>query len=453
MSVLPRVSVIGTGYLGATHAVCMASLGFDVVAIDIDPEKVDLLNRGRVPFHEPGMPELLESAQRHGRITFTTDYAAAKDADVHFLCVGTPSAIDGSADLSYLRAAVTNLAPHLDRKSLVVGKSTVPPGTAAAMTELLTDLAPAGSEVELAWQPEFLREGHAVEDTLRPNRLVFGVRSEWALDQLNRVFAPVIEEGTPVVVADLVTAELVKIAANTYLATKISFANGLAELCDKVGGDVATLVDALGYDSRIGRQYLGPGIGYGGGCLPKDLSSLLTWAESIGAGDSVGFLRTVREINDRCRDRVILQTLDQLDGNLQDARICVLGVAFKPDSDDVRESPSLEIARRLHQLGARVTVHDPAAMGNARRVAPELTYAGTLIGAADGADVVLVLTEWREFREMDPRRLGEWVASRKIVDGRLCLDAKAWTDAGWHVAIPGRPVHAGPITAPAPVPA
>ncbi|MFE1959153.1 UDP-glucose dehydrogenase family protein [Streptomyces sp. NPDC059479] len=437
----PRLTVIGTGYLGATHAICMAILGFDVLGVDVDPVKIERLRSGEVPFFEPGLPELLAKALDSGRLRFTTSSEeAAEFGDVHFICVGTPQQKDSyAADLTYVDSAVESLARHLRRRALVVGKSTVPVGTAARLTELVQRVAPAGTDVELAWNPEFLREGYAVEDTLRPDRLVFGTGSEWAEQQLRAAFAPVIAQDTPVVVTDLPTAELVKVAANSFLATKISYINAMAEVCEATGADVTGLATALAYDDRIGGRFLKPGLGFGGGCLPKDIRAFTHRAEELGVGQAVAFLREVDGINQRRRARTVDLVRELTGGELSGVRVTALGAAFKPNSDDIRDAPALDVARTLHRSGAHVTVVDPAATENARRAFPELDYATDAMTAAAGADVVLLLTEWTQFREIDPHAMGEVVGRRRIVDGRHALDPAQWRAAGWEYRALGRP--------------
>ncbi|MFE5289498.1 UDP-glucose dehydrogenase family protein [Nocardia sp. NPDC056611] len=450
-----RISVIGTGYLGATHAAGMAELGFDVLGVDNDPAKAAALSAGRVPFHEPGLPDLLAGHVANGRLRFGTSLvAAAEFADVHFLCVGTPPGVNGAADLSQLYSALDGLVPHLTRNCLIVGKSTVPVGTAEALTARIAELAPEGISVDLAWNPEFLREGHAVHDTLHPNRLVFGVTTpdaEWALRQ---VYATPIAGGSPVVITNLPTAELIKVSANAFLATKISFINAMAELCDLTGADVTLLADALGHDDRIGRKFLGAGLGYGGGCLPKDVRALIARATELGAGESVAFLRDVDAVNLRRRERVVRETLELLGGEHRPTgRVGILGAAFKPLSDDVRDSPALDVARRLHAAGVEVTVFDPAATAPARAVAPQLVFAATPAAALHEADVVLHLTEWREFRELDPGFLRAVARGRVIIDARNTLDPEPWLAAGWDFRALGRLVEprtaAGAVGAPA----
>ncbi|MGW8375219.1 UDP-glucose/GDP-mannose dehydrogenase family protein [Streptomyces sp. ODS28] len=438
------VTVIGTGYLGATHAVCMAALGFETLGMDVDPEKIEALSAGHLPFYEPGLEPLLRGQLASGRLRFTTSYEeVAAFADVHFSCVGTPQRPDGpGADLRYVEAVVDGLGPHLTRPCLLVGKSTVPVGTAERLGSRIAELAPAGREAEVAWNPEFLREGFAVQDTLRPDRLVFGVASERAERLLREVYAPLLAPAdgaapVPLVVADPATAELVKVAANSFLATKISFINAMAEVCEAAGADVLPLAEALSYDSRIGSRFLRSGVGFGGGCLPKDIRAFMARADELGAGRAVGFLREVDEVNERRRTAVV-DLARELGGAFPGRRVAVLGAAFKPDSDDIRDSPALAVADRIQQLGAEVTVYDPKAMDNARKAFPALTFAESVTEAAAGGDVLLHLTEWPEFQGIDPYGLGEAVARRRIVDGRNTLDAARWRAAGWDYRAPGR---------------
>ncbi|MFB2585333.1 UDP-glucose dehydrogenase family protein [Herbiconiux liukaitaii] len=437
----PRITVIGTGYLGATHAVCMAILGFDVLGVDVDEKKIADLASGTVPFFEPGLPEKLREALDSGRLRFSTDFdEAARFGDVHFICVGTPQAKDShAADLRYVDAAFTALASRIDRKALLVGKSTVPIGTAARLTALVQEVSPVGAELELAWNPEFLREGFAVKDTLHPDRLVFGVSSEWARAQLEAAFRPILDDATPVVVADLATAELVKVAANSFLATKISYINAMAEVCEATGADVNLLASALSYDTRIGGRFLKPGLGFGGGCLPKDIRAFVYRAEELGVGQAVGFLKEVDGINQRRRVRTVDLVRELAGGDLAGKRIAALGAAFKPNSDDVRDAPALDVARFLYMEGAEVTVYDPEANANAHRAYPDLSYADSMDEALQDADVVVLLTEWQEFRDAAPEGLGALVRSRRIVDGRHALDADAYRADGWTYRALGRP--------------
>jgi UDPglucose 6-dehydrogenase len=436
-----RLSVIGTGYLGATHAVCMAELGYDVMGLDVDEEKVKRLANGEVPFFEPGLEELLQRNLEAGRLRFTTSYDELVDfADLHFICVGTPQKKgEYAADLTFVESAVDSLAPRLTRAATVVGKSTVPVGTAERVRDQLLHDAPAADAVELVWNPEFLREGYAVEDTLAPDRLVFGVSSAHGEQVLREVFAPLIDNGVPVVVTDLSTAQLVKVAANAFLATKISFINAMAEVCETVHGDVTKLSEALGYDSRIGGRFLHAGLGFGGGCLPKDIRAFMARAGELGVDQALTFLQDVDAINQRRRARMVDLAREAVDDSFQGRRVAVLGAAFKPNSDDIRDSPALDVATRIQKSGATVTVYDPAALINARRDYPDLDYADTAVDAVRDADVVLHLTEWREFRDMDPAALDAVVRRKFIVDGRNALDPQRWRAAGWHYRALGRP--------------
>jgi UDPglucose 6-dehydrogenase len=441
----PRITVVGCGYLGATHAVCMAELGFEVLGVDVDEGRVTALQEARPPFYEPGLEPLLRKHVETGRLRFTTSYdECAEFGDVHFLCVATPQR-DGelAADVSFVNQAVESLAPRLARPCVVVGKSTVPVGTAERLVELVASLAPVGAEAVLAWNPEFLREGFAVDDTLRPGRIVMGLPegpgAATAEKALREVYVDAIANGTPVVLADLATAQLTKAAANAFLATKISFINAMAELCEATGGDVTVLADAIGHDPRIGRKFLNAGLGFGGGCLPKDIRGFMARAGELGAGDALTFLREVDAINQRRRARLVDMAQEELNRPWPGAKIAVLGAAFKPDSDDIRDSPALNVAGRLHLFGAHVTVYDPQAMENARRSWPTLSYAESVFEACAGAHLVLVLTEWEQFREVDPVRLGQVVATPAVVDGRNCLDPGTWRAAGWSYRALGRP--------------
>lgn len=442
-----KITVIGTGYLGATHAAAMAELGFEVLGLDVVPEKIAKLERGETPMFEPGLEELLRKhvagfEGSSGRLRFTQDWAeAGAFGDIHFLCVNTPQRHgEYAADMSYVNAAVASLAPHLAGPALVVGKSTVPVGTADRLASYLAEHAPAGADAELAWNPEFLREGFAVEDTLHPDRIVVGVRSERAEKLLREVYATPVAAGTPFVVTDFPTAELVKTAANSFLATKISFINAMAEVCEAAGGDVARLAEAIGYDDRIGKKFLRAGIGFGGGCLPKDIRAFMARAGELGVDQALTFLREIDSINMRRRGQMVELTREALGGgSFLGRRVAVLGATFKPDSDDVRDSPALNVAGQIHLQGGQVTVYDPKGMQNARRVFPTLGYADSALEAVRGADVVLHLTEWREFRELDPAALGEVATERVILDGRNTLDPELWRRAGWTYRAMGRP--------------
>jgi UDPglucose 6-dehydrogenase len=430
------LSVVGCGYLGATHAACMSSLGYTVVGVDTDPKKVAQLQSGSLPFYEPGLDTLLAQEVKSGRLSFTTDFSAVEKADVHFICVGTPQSKDGlAADLTYVKSAVAAIAPHLKKGSLVVGKSTVPVGTAQSLREELAKIAP---QSDLAWNPEFLREGFAVEDTLTPNRLVVGVANDMAEEILKRVYKPILDLGTPWIRADLPTSELVKVAANSFLATKISFINAMAEVCEAAGGDVTVLAQAIGYDPRIGNKFLQAGIGFGGGCLPKDIRAFMARAEELGAKQALEFLREIDAINLRARLRVIDVVRSELSQELTGYKIAVLGATFKPDSDDVRDSPALDIAAQLNAAGAHVVVHDPKGIEPARKRFPNLEYAESINEAVKDSDLVLHLTEWKEYRQIDPVKIASLVKSKIIIDGRNMLDRDLWRKAGWKFRALGR---------------
>lgn len=435
-----RLSVIGCGYLGAVHAAAMASIGHDVVGIDVDERKVAQLSAGEAPFFEPDLQELLTAGIASGKLRFTTDMSAASDATVHFIGVGTPQQAGGyAADMTYVNAAVDGLLPYLSPGDIVAGKSTVPVGTAAGLAPRVTD---AGAT--LVWNPEFLREGWAVQDTIDPDRLVAGVPAGdeglRAADILREIYHPSIAKNTPFIITDYATAELVKVAANAFLATKISFINAMAEIAEVTGADVTQLADAIGHDARIGRRFLGAGIGFGGGCLPKDIRAFSARAEELGRGESVAFLREMDAINMRRRDRAVELVVDALGGQPFKKNITVLGAAFKPFSDDIRDSPALDVAVKLHGLGAWVTITDPAAIENSRRAHPQLNYVEDRDEALRGADAVIVVTEWDEYRrQLSPEHAASLVTGQIVIDGRNCLDAAAWRAAGWTYYGMGRP--------------
>ncbi|AZU00971.1 MAG: UDP-glucose dehydrogenase family protein [Brevibacterium sp.] len=434
-----KISVIGCGYLGAVHAAAMASLGHEVTGVDVDTEKVEALMSGRPPFFEPGLSELLVKAQERGKLEFTTDVSRAADAVVHFVCVGTPQKPgEFAADVTYVDAAVESLHPHLTATSVVVGKSTVPVGTAERLAGIIADTGAA-----MMWNPEFLREGHAVEDTLHPNRLVYGVADgepgQAAAATLDEVYASILADDTPRMITDFATAELVKTAANSFLATKISFINAMAELCEASGADVTQLADAIGMDDRIGRKFLNAGLGFGGGCLPKDIRAFMARAGELGADQAVAFLKEIDSINMRRRVRMVDIARDALGGSFIGKKITILGAAFKPDSDDVRDSPALAVARLIATQGGLVTVTDPQAIGNAQKSFPELDYVADTAEAITGAEAVLLLTEWREYRDLDPAAAAELATGKVLVDGRNVLTPELWRAAGWTYRALGRP--------------
>jgi UDPglucose 6-dehydrogenase len=430
-----RISVIGTGYLGAVHATCMAALGHEVLGVDSDSAKIASLAGGIVPFFEPDLAEMLASNMAAGRLCFSSSLAeAAHFADVHFICVGTPQ-MSGAmgADLGSINAVIDDLAPNLSRDCLVVGKSTVPVGTAQRLAVKLGSLTPDGITAELAWNPEFLREGFAVQDTLRPDRLVVGATSANAHAVLRAVYAPVLSADTPYISTDLATAELAKVAANAFLATKISFINAVADVCEAAGADVVTLSHTLGHDKRIGRHFLSAGLGFGGGCLPKDVRAFIARAGELGVGDSLRFLEEIDKINKGRRQHAVDLARDMIGGSFASQNVAVLGAAFKPNTDDVRDSPALDVAEAIRSEGAQVRVHDPRATDNARLKMPELDYCDEPEKACEGADLVLHLTEWAEYRELDPSRLRSVVRTARVLDGRNVLAADVWRAAGWTV--------------------
>lgn len=433
---------MGCGYLGAVYAASMASIGHEVLGLDIDQKKVEDLNVGKAPFHEPGFEKILGEALAVGRLRFSTDYSLAAEYDAHVICVGTPQKVDAAgADLTYVFAALDSLLPYLDDSDVVLGRSTVPVGTAAALLERLRD---AGSDAVLAWNPEFLREGFAVKDTLHPDRIVYGLPDDpaeaaHARDVLDSIYAPMLEAETPVVTGNYPTAELVKVSANAFLASKISFINAVAEVCEATGADVSVIAKAIGMDDRIGPKFLRAGIGFGGGCLPKDIRAFMARAGELGVTEALGFLREVDNVNNRRRDHVVNMTLKALGGSFTSKRVAVLGAAFKPDSDDTRQSPALYIASKISGRGATVVITDPAAGHRVHAERPNLAVAEDAYEAAEGADVVLLLTEWREFKELDPVRLRKVMGNPHMIDGRNALDPAEWRAAGWTYQSMGRP--------------
>ncbi|AFM16106.1 nucleotide sugar dehydrogenase [Mycolicibacterium chubuense NBB4] len=432
-----RLVVLGMGYLGAAHAACMASIGHEVLGVETDPARLAKLKTGQLPFYEPGLTDLLNKTLDSGHLVITNSYSeAAAWGDIFFIAVGTPQKrSDPSADLSFVDAVIDELVPQLRHDALIVGKSTVPVGTAARLSERAAALSDKVT-VEIAWNPEFLREGYAIKDTLQPDRIVLGCVENGSAEQTAReIYEPILNTETPFIVTDTSTAELVKAAANAFLATKISFINAMAEVCLAAGADVLAIAKAIGYDPRIGHRFLRPGIGFGGGCLPKDIRAFMASAGELGAAEALTFLREVDAINMRRRNRMVSTASDSCGGSLLGKRVAVLGAAFKPDSDDVRDSPALNVAGQMQLQGASVAVYDPRAMANARLLFPTLFYADSVDQACKDADIVMVLTEWSEFVNLDPVVVGRLVRARTVIDGRFCLDKRRWTDAGWEYRI------------------
>lgn len=416
----------------------MASIGHQVFAYDIEPKRISQLNQGILPFYEPDLEDLLNTVLRSGNLKFTSDIAEAiGSSDVHFLCVGTPqSESSGAADLSQVRTAIHEITPHLKQNSVVVGKSTVPVGTAEWVLDYFK--SNSNNEIHLVWNPEFLREGFAVQDTLHPDRIVLGSKNGAGTNAVLEIYQAMISYGTPVIHSNFSTAELVKVAANAFLATKISFINAFSDLCDKVGGDVTVLADAIGYDSRIGRKFLNAGIGFGGGCLPKDIRALQASAGEFDLFDSFNFLSEVDKINQSRKNKII--ELAELNlGHLKGKKITILGASFKPNSDDVRDSPAIEIAKLLLKSGAEVVIHDPVSLDALKLKYPFLVSANDVKTALADSDLTLHLTEWSDYRNLNPRELAPLVHSRIIIDGRNVLDGEIWKDAGWKIIFLGKP--------------
>ena len=442
-----RISVIGCGYLGAVHAATLASMGHTVVGIDVDAAKVKHLSSGQAPFFEPGLDELLRDGQATGRLTFSTDFAAASRAQVHFLCVGTPqSKTSDGADLTFLVSATKALLPHLARGAVVVGKSTVPVGT----VDMLRGMLARRTDVMLGWNPEFLRQGTAVKDSLVPDRLVYGVAGGRAAAfdpataaprgvtaALDAVYEPLLNAGIPRLVSNFATAELIKSAANAYLATKVSFINAMSELCDASGADVTELGEAMGLDPRIGSRYLHAGLGFGGGCLPKDIRSFRAQAAELKVASVDDWMGVVDAVNVAQRSRTV-DLARELCGDLAGRTVTVLGAAFKPETDDIRDSPALDVAARLAAAGAHVTVTDPKAINHAWMRYPQLRFEVSTRRALEGAELVLLLTEWEEYRHLNPAVAGGLVRRRVMVDARNVLDTAAWESEGWIVCGLGR---------------
>ncbi|MGI9601466.1 MAG: UDP-glucose dehydrogenase family protein [Acidimicrobiales bacterium] len=418
-----RIAVIGTGYVGLTTGACFAQLGHDVTCADIDPDKVAMLSEGRIPIHEEGLQPIVEEAIKAGRLRFVLGAAnAVEGREFVYLCVPTPQLPDGSADLSYIQNAASEIAPHLDRSAIVINKSTVPVGSTRRVEQAL-----GRPDVTVVSNPEFLREGSAVSDFLNPDRVVIGADDQGAATRVASLF---LGTRAPILVTDPASAETTKYASNAFLATKLSFVNAVAAVCEAVGADVTDVMLGIGYDRRIGHEFLRPGPGWGGSCFPKDTRAMISIAE--GGGYDFTLLRGVIEVNDEQFDRVAAKILSAITGDIADARVGVLGLTFKAGTDDVRESPSVEIVRRLLEAGAGVRGYDPAITALPPDLGVnELDVVDDPYAAAEGASVLVVLTEWDDFKWLDLDKLADTMAEKNIVDARNILDRGAVRRAGF----------------------
>ena len=435
-----RISVIGLGYLGATHAVAMATLGHEVIGIEPDQSRLEPLKNGVVPFYEPGLQDALKKVIAAGKLSFQNSHdEKSAAAEVHFICVGTPQQKGKeTADTSYVFSAAKQLAAVLKPESLVVGKSTVPVGTARHLISSIQEIA--GFEPRLCWNPEFLREGTALEDSLAPDRIVIGSNDPLINKNLKDCYQQILDTGTPLLELDLETAELVKVSANAFLATKISFINAMAEIAEAAGADAVKLAEAIGMDSRIGKSFLRTGIGFGGGCLPKDIRGFIARADELGVGSSLKFLTEVDNINLRRRQRVIDLAVAELE-DPGHKKVSVLGISFKPDSDDLRDSPALDIALGLQAKGAQVIVHDPVSLAALEARQTGLSVAEEVLEATKDADLIILGTEWAEYRKLDPSTLNP--KTKTIIDGRNVLSVNDWQKAGFKVIALGRNIQNG----------
>jgi UDPglucose 6-dehydrogenase len=441
-----RVSVVGTGHVGLTTAACLAHVGHEVLGVDDDAEKAAAIARGHVPFHEPGLTELVREGLDAGRLLTSNDpREAARHGEVVFVCVGTPTRESGEANLDQVERVARMVADTLDGYTVVAEKSTVPVATGQWIRRTIEQAAPPGAQFDVASNPEFLREGRAVQDTLQPDRVVVGSDSRRAIDRLRDVYRPIVDAaGCPFVVTDLATAELIKHASNAFLATKISFINSVADICERTGADVETVAAAMGIDERIGSSFLRAGIGFGGECLPKDVRAFRYTADQLGV--DFGLLAEVERVNLARIDAFVEKVL-AVAGDLEDRRVGLWGLAFKPDTDDLRHSPALEVARRLMAGGARVTAFDPVAMAPAKPLLEGVEFAADPYEAAREADCLAICTEWSVFASADLHRLHDAMARPAVVDGRNVMDPVAMAEAGFTYASMGRPT-VGPPPAP-----
>ena len=421
------ICVIGAGYVGLVTGTCFADLGNRVTCVDINEEKIATLNAGRMPIYEPGLEEMLQRNVKAGRLFFTTSYPEGlKDAEFVFIAVGTPSGVDGEADLQYVRMAAESIAEHLDHPLIIINKSTVPVGTGDWVADIIRRKRPDGLDFAVVSNPEFLREGAAIGDFLGPDRVVLGSLDHEAAEKVAQLHLPL---RAPIVVTDLRTAEMIKYASNAFLATRISFINEIASICEELGADIKEVAAGMGYDKRIGHQFLDAGVGYGGSCFPKDVKALEYMASIHGCHPQL--LRAVMEINRDQRRQVIQKLRSLLGGSLQDKVIGLLGLAFKPNTDDMREAPSIEIVHLLQHEGVQVKAYDPVAMENARRVLPDVTLCSDPYELAQGCDAIVVITEWNEFKHLDMARIKPLMRQPVLIDGRNIYDPEAVQELGF----------------------
>jgi len=431
-----HIAVIGTGYVGLVTGACFAEFGVDVTCVDVDSEKVDKLNRGVIPIYEPGLDKIVEKNVAAGRLHFTTDIkTAVEGALVVFMAVGTPPQEDGSPDMSYYRQAAKDVAEAINGYKVLVTKSTVPVGTGEWLRQFVRANLTVETDFGVASNPEFLREGAAIEDFMRPDRVVIGSNEERAIDVMKDLYRPLYLIETPIVITSLEAAELIKYAANAFLATKITFINEIANLCDAIGCDVHDVARGMGMDNRIGRKFLHPGPGYGGSCFPKDTRALTTVADKFGVETRI--VDAVVEANERQRDAMIPK-IEKLVGGLNGKTVGVLGLSFKPETDDMRESPATDIINEMVKRGATVKAYDPVAMSEARHYLPEIEYAVDEYDAIAGADILVIITEWNQFRALDMEKVRGLLRSPKVADLRNIYEPKDMREMGFEYVGVGR---------------
>jgi UDPglucose 6-dehydrogenase len=435
---LSKIAVIGTGYVGLVTGTCFADLGNEVVCVDVIEEKVRMLNRGISPIYEPGLEEIIARNLKAKRLHFTTSYEQALDrAEVAFIAVGTPESPDGSADMKYVQQAARSIGRYAPGRSsqplIIVNKSTVPIGTGDLVGQLIREECPPDFKLAVVSNPEFLREGQAVFDFMHPDRIVLGSEERWAGEEVAQLYEPL---GAPVMVTDLRTAEMIKYASNALLATYISYINEIALICEKLGADVKEVVRGMGYDKRINAQFLQAGVGFGGSCFPKDVKALAHMAEKVQTTPHI--LNSVLTVNQAARDLFTEKVVRMLGGSVKGKKIGVLGLSFKADTDDMRESPAIDIIKGLQEQGAKIQAYDPVAMEASRESLDGIKYSDDAYGAAEGADALLLITAWNEFKQLDMRRLREAMNGSVFVDGRNIYDPVEMRDAGFEYAGVGR---------------